>query len=131
MIGLDTNVLVRYVIDDDEQQAARAASFIEGAAGRGKRLFIAEIVLCELVWVLSSAYRRSRADIARVLKAVLRTAQFEVQDADIAHRALAHYEAGSADFADYVVAERAVEAGCETTATFDKKLLQDDRFVEP
>ena len=131
MIGLDTNVLVRYVVEDDEHQAARAVALIEGAAGRGERLFVAEIVLCELAWVLSVAYRRSRRDIARVLKAVLKTAQFEVQDADVAHRALTCYEAGSADFADYVVAERAAEAGCKSCATFDKKLLLDDRFVEP
>ena len=131
MIGLDTNVLVRYLVEDDEQQAARAAALIEDAVRRGEKLFVASIVLCEVVWVLKVAYGRTRGDIAKALGAILRTAQFVIQDIESAYRALACYESGPGDFADYLIAEQAVEAGCEKLATFDKKLLKDDRFVEP
>lgn len=131
MIGLDTNVLVRYLVEDDEQQAARAAALIEEAVQRGEKLFVASIVLCEIAWVLKAAYGRPKDDIAQVLGAILRTAQFVIQDIELAYRALACYKNGPADFADYLVAEHAVEAGCEKLATFDKKLLKDERFVEP
>ncbi len=131
MIGLDTNVIVRYLVEDDEEQAARAAALIEGAANRGETLFIAQIVLCELAWVLGAAYGRSRLEVARALKAVLRTAQFVVEDVDLAHRALARFEEDRGDFADYVVAERAFGNGCERVATFDKRLLAEDSFFAP
>ena len=131
MIGLDTNVLVRYLVEDDEEQAARAAAFIEGISDRGEKLYVPHVVLCELVWVLASAYGRSRRDLAEALKAIVQTAQLVVEDVDVAHRALARFEAGAADFADYIVAERSAEAGCEWVATFDKKLLTEDGFVKP
>ncbi|MCK5797386.1 MAG: type II toxin-antitoxin system VapC family toxin [Deltaproteobacteria bacterium] len=131
MTGLDTNVLIRYLVEDDADQAARAAALIEKAVQQGEKLFVASIVLCEVVWVLSVAYHRPRSDIVRTLGAILLTAQFVIQDLDLAHRALASYAQGPADFADYLVAEQALRAGCETLATFDKKLLRDDRFVEP
>ena len=75
MIGLDTNVLVRDLVEDDDAQAARAASIIEGAAERDEKRFVASIVLCEVVWVLRAAHRKDRHEIARVLAALLRTAQ--------------------------------------------------------
>ncbi len=131
MIGLDTNVLVRYVMGDDEKQAARAASFIDAVVGRGERLFVGQIVLCELVWVLGAAYGRSRQDIVGVLKAVVRTAQFVIEDVELARRALSRFESGTADFADYVIAESALQAGSEQVVTFDKKLLQESGFVSP
>ncbi len=131
MIALDTNVLVRYLVEDDVQQAARVTALIDAALRRRERFFVSPIVLCELVWVLRAAYGLRRDEIARALGAILRTAQFVIQDIELAHRALARYESGPADYADYLIAEQAVEAGCAKIATFDKKLLKDDRFVEP
>ena len=131
MIGLDTNVLVRYLVEDDALQSARAASMIEGAAERGEKLFVGSVALCEVVWVLQAAYRREHHEIAGALTAILKTAQFVIQDVELAHRALASYLAGPADFPDYLLAEQAVEAGCEKIATFDRKLLRDERFLEP
>lgn len=131
MIGLDTNVLVRYLVEDDEEQSNRAVAFIESTADRGDRLFLAHLVLCELVWVLEVAYGRSREDIVRALTAILRTAQFVVDDPDVAHRALARFEDGAADFADYVIAELAGAAGCQRIATFDDELLEEESFFRP
>jgi len=131
VIGLDTNVLVRYLVEDDEEQTERAAALIEGAADRGEKLFLGHIVLCELTWVLAVAYRRSREEIVHALVAILRTAQFVVEDPDLAHRAVGRFEEGRADFADYVLAERASGAGCERVATFDEELLHEDTFFRP
>jgi len=131
MIGLDTNVLVRYLVEDDEAQSNRAATLIESAADRRDQLFIGHLVLCELVWVLGRAYRRSREEVVRVLDAILRTAQFVVEDPALAHRALARFEAGRADFADYLVSERARHAGCERVGTLDDELLEEEGFLRP
>ncbi len=129
MIGLDTNVLVRYLVEDDAAQALRAAALIEQMIAEGTRIFVGHIVLCELVWVLKRAYGRSRPEIAAALHAVLRTAQFVVEDVDLAYRALERYRTGAADFADYLIAERAASAGCTRVATFDRKLQADERFL--
>ena len=131
MIALDTNVLVRYLTEDDEAQATRAAALIEGATDSGERMFVSHIVLCELVWVLAGPYRRPRSDIIAALKGLLASAQLLVEDAALAHRALARYQSGRADFADYLIRERASAAGYEEVATFDRKLLREDGFVEP
>jgi predicted nucleic-acid-binding protein len=68
---------------------------------------------------------------ANALGGLLHAAQVVVEDVALAYRALARYQAGSADFADYLIAERAVAAGCDEVATFDKKMLAGSGFVEP
>jgi predicted nucleic-acid-binding protein len=131
MIALDTNVLVRFVVEDDPRQSARAAALIEGAIARRERLFVAHVVLCELVWVLGRAYGRSKPDIVALLGGILGSAQIVVEGSDLAHHALARYASGGADFADYLIAERASVAGCAAVATFDKVLLGEEGFVAP
>ena len=88
MIGLDTNVLVRYLTRDDPAQYAKAAAMIDAATDRGEQLVINTAVLCELVWVLGTAYSYSRAEIARALEQIFATAQFEVERLDEARQAL-------------------------------------------
>jgi predicted nucleic-acid-binding protein len=120
--GLDTNVLVRYLVEDDPVQSRRAASRITTMAERGHRGFISAIVLCELAWVLRGAYKVSKDDLLRVLDQVLATTQFVVGDKDVVRRAVAAYRAGRADFADYVIGGLHRDAGCEKTVTFDRRL---------
>jgi len=79
MIGLDTNVLVRYLVQDDAAQARLASAAIESAAGRGERMHLTAVTLCELVWVLESAYHRARTDVALALQQIVRTADFASQ----------------------------------------------------
>lgn len=131
MIGLDTNVLVRYLTQDDAEQAARATALIEGAASRGERLFISQIVLCEVVWVLRSAFRTARDELTSVLEAIIATSQFVIQDTAVTRRALERFKAGDADFADYVMGENALAAGCKRVLTFDRKLLREPEFSSP
>jgi len=120
--GLDTNVLVRYLTEDDPVQARRAAAWIATAVARGERCFISAIVLCELAWVLRAAYRVSKADLLVTLDRVLATSQFVVDDKDLVRAAVEAYRAGRAEFADYLIGEIHREAGCDRTATFDRRL---------
>ncbi len=128
MNGLDTNVLVRYLTQDDPKQAKMAAKEIEGAADRGEKLMIQPFVLCELVWVLESAYGFPKPDILTALDNIMRTAQFEIGEKDTAWLALSDYSREKGDFADYYIGRANEKAGAEVTLTFDKSLKGSKQF---
>jgi predicted nucleic-acid-binding protein len=129
MIALDTNVLVRYLVEDDARQTALAAALIAKAVKRDERLYVADIVVCETVWVLRISYQVSRAEIARTLRQLFRARHLEFRAVDQLVRALDQYESGTGDFADYCIHEDARAAGCDSVATFDKALLRQDGFI--
>ena len=131
MIALDTNVLVRFVVDDDDAQCAKAHRLIARAIGRGESIFISDVTLCEFVWVLRSAYRFPRRQIADTLGQLLDASHLEFQGQPGLAAALSAYRAGKGDFADYVIRSRARGAGCESVATFDRALHAEDAFVTP
>lgn len=118
MTGLDTNVLVRYIMQDDAAQSAKATQLIESLT-REKPGFVTLVSVVELVWVLSSAYGLTRAQLSQALDALLHARQLVVDQADQVVRALRIYSAGSADFADCLIERAAAQAGCESTMTFD------------
>jgi predicted nucleic-acid-binding protein len=128
MIGLDTNVLVRYLTEDDPVQAARAASFIGAEAAKGERFLVNTAVLCELAWVLASVYEYSREEIAKAIDQVLATAQFEVERLDEARQALRDYRLTKADFSDALVGRINRSLGAEQTVTFDRGLKKLETF---
>jgi predicted nucleic-acid-binding protein len=131
MIALDTNVLVRYLVEDDPKQAAAAAGLISRTIDRGEQLFIPQIVLCELVWVLSYAYELGRDEIATALRQIRRGAQIVIEAPDQVRDAIEAYARGKGDFADYLIVERAIAAGCTKVFTFDRALHSDPRFDAP
>ena len=118
MIGLDTNVLVRYIMQDDAKQAAKATKLIEGLTAQEPG-FITLVSVVELVWVLSSAYLLDRDQIVQALDVILRSKQLVVDQAGHVLRALRAFGAGRADFADCLIERTAVAAGCAKTMTFD------------
>jgi predicted nucleic-acid-binding protein len=126
--GLDTNVLVRFLTEDDPVQSHRAAAWIATRATRGERCYVSAVVLCETVWVLAAAYDVSKTDLIVTLDRLLDTRQFVVGNKDVVRRAVEAYRIGRADFADYVIGELHREAGCGTTVTFDRRLRRDRRF---
>ena len=128
MNGLDTNVLVRYLTQDDKTQAARAGRYLAALVARGDRAFIGPVVLCELVWVLRDAYDTPKADVIRTMERILDTTQFEIGSKDLVRQALDAYRTGGGDFADYLIGAMATDAGCEETATFDRGLKGADGF---
>ena len=131
MIALDTNVLIRFLVEDDEAQSRRATKLIEGAVARDEQLFVSDIVMCETVWVLSSAYGFSRDEIVDALSQLLRARSVVFNSADSIARALDAYRKERGDFADYLIREHARSAGAETVATFDGALLKDNGFSKP
>ncbi len=128
MIGIDTNVLIRYLTQDDRKQAQAAAEMIEGAADSGDRFLIQPLVLCELVWVLESAYGFPKSDLLTAIEGILRTEQFEVAEKDTVWQALGDFRRGKGDFSDYYLGRANETAGAEVTVTFDKTLKGSPRF---
>ena len=119
MIGIDTNVLVRYVVQDDARQAAAAAHFIETTLSDDEPGWIASIVLCELVWVLEAAYGYARQPIAATLERLFEVDRFHLEAPSLSWRALDAYRDG-ANFADALIALGNEHTGCDYTATFDR-----------
>jgi predicted nucleic-acid-binding protein len=129
MRGVDTNVLVRYLTQDDAAQARRASVMFERAIAAGERLHVDTVVLCELVWVLRTAYGHERATIAATLDKLLGAAQLSIDDRDRARDAARRYADGPGDFADYVLGLRNRAGGCDTTVTFDRAHRANDLFT--
>ena len=121
MIALDTNVLLRYIVRDDARQATAATKLIESSCTPESPGVIALVVMCELVWVLESGYRYRRDQVAGVLRLVLGSQDLRVERSDLAWQALNRYEAGPADFADYVIGLCGKEEKAEVTWTFDRR----------
>jgi len=119
MIGIDTNVLVRYVVQDDPRQAAIASQFIETTLGDDEPGWIASVVLFEFVWVLEGAYGYARNSIAPTLQRLFEIDRFRIEAPSLAWRALDEYRAG-ADFSDALIALANEHEGCGYTATFDR-----------
>jgi len=129
VIALDTNVLVRFLIRDDERQAERARALIESCKTRGDSCLITHPVLCELEWVMESLYRASRADIAAAIRTLKTTTPFVLEDDGMVDRALQMYSEGKGDFSDYILGEIAMARGARTTYTFDRGLRNAEGFT--
>ena len=125
MIGLDTNVLVRYLTQDEPRQAALANRLIEETLTADEPGFVSAVALVELVWVLESGYGCDRVQVAAVLERLLRAKPLVVEGAEVAWQATRIFSAGKADFADCMI-ERAGHAGsCDHTVTFDRLAAKD------
>ncbi len=120
MIGLDTNVLVRYIAQDDKLQSARAEKLIERECSVDNPGFISLVTLADLVWVSESCYGASKPEVVALLRRILGTKQLVVQQAETVWKALRLFEVGKADFADYLVERIANAEGCASTVTFDR-----------
>jgi predicted nucleic-acid-binding protein len=121
MIGLDSNVLVRYLTQDDPAQSRKANRLVEDALRAGEKLYLNHVVMCELNWVLSRAYGYERADLAEAVEKILSAAQFEFEDKNSLWQALEGFRQYGADFADCLIGVKNAAAGCGTTLTFDRR----------
>ena len=123
MIGLDTNVLVRYVMQDDPRQSPRATRLIESLSP-DEPGFVPVVALVELVWVLSGSYGLDRTQVATVLDTLLRSKELMLDRAELVTQALNRYSAAGADFADALIERIAAAAGCSATMSFDAGALK-------
>lgn len=121
MIGLDTNVLVRYFAQDDAKQAKAASELIENQLGAEATGFISTVVLAELVWVLVRAYAASREEITDIVGGLLASPVLTVEHKGQVWHALREFRTTTGDFSDYLIARVNAEAGCSATVTFDRR----------
>ena len=119
MIGLDANVLVRYIAQDDSKQSPKATRLIESLTVDAPG-YVSIVSVVELVWVLTGCYALTRSGICEVLETLLRTKEIIVANADTLWKAVRLFKEGKADFADCLIERSANEAGCNHTATFDR-----------
>lgn len=126
--GLDTNVAVRYLAQDDPAQARKANAVIEATLASGGSCYLSAIVLCEIAWVLRGAYGFDKKTILLTLDRILDTAGFLIEDRDLARQALEEFRSGPGDFSDHLLGVRNREAGCEKTVTFDRSLKGNASF---
>ncbi len=127
MRGLDTNILVRYIVADDPAQFRAATRFIEHECSPREPGFINRLVLAEVVWVLESSYRLPRLAIVSALRLLLDASQLSIEDIEDARTALLEYEDG-AGFSDSLIAAANTRAGCEYTATLDRRAARRNGF---
>lgn len=118
MIGLDTNVLVRYIMQDDPKQSPKATRLVESLTG-DQPGFVPLVAVVELVWVLSSSYRLTREQQVEALDLLLRSREIVVDRADLVLQAQRRFARGGADFGDCLIERIAQAQGCRTTMTFD------------
>jgi predicted nucleic-acid-binding protein len=118
MIGLDTNALVRYIMQDDAKQSPKATKLMESLTVVAPG-FVPLVAVVELGWVLSSSYELTRDQLLQAFEALLRTKEIVIERADQVLKALRIFKATSADFADCLIERAAASAGCEKTMTFD------------
>jgi predicted nucleic-acid-binding protein len=118
VIGIDTNVLIRYVMQDDAAQAARANELIDQLT-ESRPGYVTSIVLAEMHWVLRRGYKIDKASVTAVFQGLLDSKEIVIEQADTVRRALRRVGDG-ADFADALIVELGRDAGCEHTVTFDQ-----------
>ena len=118
MIGLDTHVLVRYIMQDDPRQSPKATAIVESLEGVSSA-YITLVSMVELVWVLTASFELTRAQVSQALDGIIRTKQFKIENADQVVRALRVFKLGKSDFADCLIERSANSAGCVKTITFD------------
>ena len=120
MIGLDTNVLVRYLTQDDPDQAAFATRIFETELTEDAPGFIGLVVLVETAWVLQRLYRASAEEIRETMIDLLGSRSIVVENRDVVTRAIALSKQNSCGFADAIIAASAFDAGCEKVISFDR-----------
>lgn len=129
MLGLDTNVLIRYLTQDDRRQYEKARRLIHREAGKGEPLLVNLLVLLEIEWVLRSRYGLSKAEILAAFAALLEAADLTFEDETSVEYALYSWKDSAADFADCLIQARNRRLGCRATATFDGQALRLGGFV--
>jgi predicted nucleic-acid-binding protein len=121
MIALDTNAVVRMVIEDDENQAKTVQEVVAIAEKNSVQMIILSEVLIETVWVLESVYRCTREDISQFLEVLISTSTFTFPDSTVIRNAAAYYKKGG-DFADLLIVFQARKCQAKKFFSFDKNL---------
>jgi predicted nucleic-acid-binding protein len=119
MIGLDTNVLMRYLAQDDPVQSPRATEIITQQLSEKEPGFVSLVTILEIFWVLKSVFKRSRQDLASDIEKVLSADTLEVQNEQEVYNGVVALRTGTGSFEDALVGSLGIWRGCSTTLTFD------------
>jgi len=131
MIGLDTNILIRYLTQDDPVQSPTAADIIERRLSAADPGFVSVVTMAEVVWVLDRAYGLTDREIAATIERILQVDVLVVENEQEVFAAMVALKQRRGEFADALIAELGVRAGCTCTLTFDKKALRLPAFKLP
>jgi predicted nucleic-acid-binding protein len=129
MIGIDKNVLVRYLVRDDEAQFDKAQRLINRELNHEESVLVSLLVLLETEWVLRSRYELAKSEIVAAFSSLLDAAELRFEDEPAVERAVYIWKDASAEFADCLIGARNLSLRCRGTATFDGKALKIDGFV--
>jgi len=129
MIGLDTNVLVRFLVRDDEEQFERAQRLIQREARAGTPVLVSHLALLETEWVLRSRYKLTKTEILDAFSDLMSAVDLNVEDDAAIEAALFTWKNSSAQFADCLIGARHRTLGCRATATFDTDAAKLPGFV--
>ena len=129
MLGIDTNVLVRYLTRDDQPQYEKARRMIDREVAKGEPVLVSLLVLLETEWVLRSRYEMAKADVVTAFSALLDTADLTFEDEPSVETAAYSWKDSEADFADCLIEARNRRLGCRATATFDVRALKLAGFI--
>ena len=128
MIGIDTNILVRFITNDDQALHERADQFLTAGISSHNRGFVNLVVMCELVWTLRSRYGATRPEISNIVQFLLETDTLVIEEPDVVARALRLFNESKADFADCLTGQVNHKAGCDHSVTFDKTTAKLEGF---
>ena len=129
MLGVDTNLLVRYLTRDDQPQHEKARRMIDREVAKGEPVLVSLLVLLQTEWVLRSRYEMAKADIVTAFSALLDTAELTFEDEPSVETAVYSWKDSAADFADCLIEARNRRLGCRATATFDVRALKLAGFI--
>jgi predicted nucleic-acid-binding protein len=124
MIGLDTNILIRYLTQDDPVQSAKATEILERRLTPKNPGFVSVVAMIETVWVLDRAYGLTAQKIAAAVERLLQVEVLAIENEQEVFTAMVALKQGHGSFADALIAELGVRAGCTRTLTFDQKALR-------
>ena len=129
MLGIDTNVLVRFLVRDEERQFVRAQRLLRREADRGEPVFVSQLVLLETEWVLRSRYGLSKDEILGAFSGLLESTELQIEGESSVEQALFVWKDSAAEFADCLIGMRHLERGCQATASFDQRALKLPGFI--
>ena len=128
MIGLDTNVLVRYIMQDDAKQSLAATRLIESLT-TSEQGYISLVTIVELSWVLETAYELSKLQVIQALSLLIAVDVFKIDHVSAVSAALRAFAVSKTDFTDHLIERLSKQAGCERTMTFDKAAAKSGGMV--
>ena len=129
MLGVDTNVLVRFLVRDDAAQFEKARKIIKREIDSEEYVFVSLMVVLETEWVLRSLYKQGKNEILEVISGLLESVDVQFEDEPAIEESLLVWKDGAADFADCLIGAHNRRMGCRATATFDAKALKLPAFI--